>query len=64
MANNESVVRGHAQRDATGRRSAMGGYVALPSDWTARKAKPWIAKAYAAAIALPAKKPKKKAAKG
>jgi TfoX/Sxy family transcriptional regulator of competence genes len=38
----------------------MGGYVALPADWTARKARPWIAKAHAAAAALPAKQPKKK----
>jgi TfoX/Sxy family transcriptional regulator of competence genes len=44
----------------------MGGYVTIPADWTARKARPWIAKAYAAAAALPPKapkKPKKKAAK-
>jgi TfoX/Sxy family transcriptional regulator of competence genes len=41
----------------------MGGYVTLPADWTARKAKPWIAKAQAAAAALPAKQPKKKTAK-
>ncbi len=37
----------------------MGGYVTLPADWTARKAKPWIAKAHAAAAALPPKQPKK-----
>jgi TfoX/Sxy family transcriptional regulator of competence genes len=41
----------------------MGGYVTLPADWTARKAKPWIAKAHAAAATLPAKAPKKKATK-
>jgi TfoX/Sxy family transcriptional regulator of competence genes len=41
----------------------MGGYVTLPADWTARQAKPWIAKAHAAAAALPAKAPKTKAAK-
>jgi len=41
----------------------MGGYVTLPADWTARKAKPWIMKAHAAAAALPPKQPKKKAAK-
>src|SRR5947208_15948397 len=41
----------------------MGGYVALPAGWTARKARPWIAKAHAAAAALPAKQPKKTAKK-
>ena len=41
----------------------MGGYVTLPADWTDRKAKPWIAKAYATAAALPPKPAKKKAAK-
>ncbi len=41
----------------------MGGYVTLPADWTARKAKPWIMKAHATAAALPPKVPKKKAAK-
>ena len=41
----------------------MAGYVTMPADWTERKAKPWIAKAHAAAAALPPKqaKPKKKA---
>jgi TfoX/Sxy family transcriptional regulator of competence genes len=41
----------------------MAGYVTLPSDWTARQAKSWTAKAYATAAALPPKQPKKKAAK-
>ena len=41
----------------------MAGYVTLPADWTARKAKPWVAKAHALAAALPAKQPKKTAAK-
>ena len=41
----------------------MGGYVTLPAVWTARKTKPWIAKAHAAAAALPAKQPKTKTAK-
>ena len=39
---------------------SMAGYVTLPADWTARKAKPWIAKALAAAAALPPKQPKPK----
>ena len=37
----------------------MSGYVSLPKDWTARQAKPWIAKAHATAAALPPKKPKR-----
>ena len=37
----------------------MSGYVTLPKDWTPTQAKPWIAKAHAAAAALPPKKPKK-----
>lgn len=41
----------------------MGGYLTLPADWTTRTAKPWVAKAYAAAAALPPKQPKKKATK-
>lgn len=41
----------------------MAGYVSLPAGWTARRAGPWIAKAYATAAALPAKTPKKKAAR-
>lgn len=41
----------------------MGGYVTLPSGWTADQAEPWVAKAQAAAAALPPKQPKKKAAK-
>jgi TfoX/Sxy family transcriptional regulator of competence genes len=41
----------------------MGGYVTLPAGWTTRKAKPWVARAHAAAAALPVKQPKKKAAK-
>ena len=42
----------------------MAGYVTLPADWTARKTKPWIDKAHAAAAALPLKKAKpRKAAK-
>ena len=36
----------------------MTGYVTLPADWTNRKAKPWIAKAYATAAALPPKQAK------
>ena len=39
----------------------MGGYITLPSDWTERKARPWVAKAYASAAALPAKAAKRKA---
>jgi TfoX/Sxy family transcriptional regulator of competence genes len=38
----------------------MSGYVTLPADWTARKAKPWILKAHATAAALPPKQPKPK----
>lgn len=41
----------------------MGGYVTLPGGWNARKATPWIAKAYAAADALSPKQPKKNAPK-
>lgn len=41
----------------------MGGYVTLPADWNTRKATPWIAKAHAAAAALPPKQPKKKTPK-
>jgi hypothetical protein len=41
----------------------MGGYVTLPADWTARKARSWVAKAYASAAKLPTKTVKKKAAK-
>ena len=40
----------------------MAGYVTLPADWTARKAKPWVAEAHALAAALPVKQPKKKKA--
>ncbi|HMK11496.1 MAG TPA: TfoX/Sxy family protein [Acidimicrobiales bacterium] len=36
----------------------MGGYVTLPGDWTARKAKKWVDAAVAEAAALPPKKPK------
>jgi hypothetical protein len=39
----------------------MGGYVTLPADWSARKAKRWIDTALADAAALPPKQPKKKA---
>lgn len=39
----------------------MGGYVTLPAHWTARSARPWVAKAHAAAAALPAKQPKRRA---
>ena len=41
----------------------MAGYVTLPPDWTARQARPWVARAHAAAAALPAKQPKKRAPK-
>ena len=42
----------------------MRGSVTLPADWSARKAKPWVAKALAAAAALPSKaKATKKAPK-
>jgi hypothetical protein len=41
----------------------MGGYVTLPGEWTARKAKPWIEKSLAHAGSLPPKAPKPKAAK-
>ena len=41
----------------------MGGYVTIPADWTARKSKSWIVKAYTATAALPPKPPKKKAPK-
>ena len=41
----------------------MMGYVTIPTDWTARKARPWVAKAYTAASALPPKAPKKKTGK-
>ena len=41
----------------------MGGYLTIPADWTAREAKSWIAKAYAATAALPSKPAKKKAPK-
>jgi len=40
----------------------MAGYITLPAEWTARKAKTWVAKAYATAAALPPKQPKKKSA--
>ena len=36
----------------------MGGYVTLPSGWTAEDAAPWVAKAHAFVAALPPKKPK------
>jgi TfoX/Sxy family transcriptional regulator of competence genes len=41
----------------------MSGYLTLPADWTTRKAAPWIAKAHAAAAALPPKEGKPKAKK-
>jgi hypothetical protein len=41
----------------------MAGYVTVPAGWAPRNAEPWIAKALAAASALPPKLPKKKAAK-
>ncbi|MGH2684665.1 MAG: TfoX/Sxy family protein [Actinomycetota bacterium] len=44
------------------RERPMGGYVTLPADWTARKAKSWVAKAQATAAALPPKQAKKKKA--
>jgi hypothetical protein len=37
----------------------MSGYVTLPADGTARKARPWVAKADATAAELPPKQPKK-----
>jgi hypothetical protein len=36
----------------------MSGYVTLPADWAARRAGPWVAKAYATAAALPPKRPR------
>jgi TfoX/Sxy family transcriptional regulator of competence genes len=36
----------------------MGGYVTLPADWSARKAKAWIETSLAHVAALPPKKPK------
>ena len=41
----------------------MGGYVTLPSDWTAEEAHPWVAEALAAAGELPPKLPKPRARK-
>ena len=41
----------------------MSGYVTLPAEWPSRKAGPWIAKALAAASALPPKQPKRAKAK-
>jgi TfoX/Sxy family transcriptional regulator of competence genes len=37
----------------------MGGYVTIPANWTAGKASPWVAKAYATAAARPPKQPRK-----
>jgi TfoX/Sxy family transcriptional regulator of competence genes len=37
----------------------MGGYVTLPADWTARKAKRWIQSSLENIAALPPKQPKK-----
>ena len=39
----------------------MGGYVTLPSAWSAEEAAPWIDRSLAHVAALPPKKPKKKA---
>jgi hypothetical protein len=39
----------------------MGGYVALPAGWSAEEAAPWIERALAYVVALPPKRPKKKA---
>jgi TfoX/Sxy family transcriptional regulator of competence genes len=36
----------------------MGGYVALPSDWTERRAKPWIQQSLDHITSLPPKPPK------
>jgi TfoX/Sxy family transcriptional regulator of competence genes len=41
----------------------MGGYVTLPTAWTARQAAPWIEQSLAAAATLPPKAPKKAAPK-
>jgi TfoX/Sxy family transcriptional regulator of competence genes len=41
----------------------MGGYVALPPDWTVDEARPWVAEALAAAGELPPKAPKPRARK-
>ncbi len=38
----------------------MGGYVALPADWSAEQAAPWIERSRSHVAALPPKKPKKK----
>jgi TfoX/Sxy family transcriptional regulator of competence genes len=37
----------------------MGGYVALPADWSAEKAAPWVERALAHVAALPPKAKKK-----
>ena len=39
----------------------MSGYAAIPPEWTARTAKPWIDKALAYVGAMPPKKPKRRA---
>jgi TfoX/Sxy family transcriptional regulator of competence genes len=41
----------------------MGGYVTIPSDWTADEARPWVAEALAAAGELPPKQSKPRARK-
>jgi TfoX/Sxy family transcriptional regulator of competence genes len=41
----------------------MGGYVTMPSDWTADEARPWVAEALAAAGELPPKQSKPRARK-
>jgi hypothetical protein len=41
----------------------MSGWVRIPAGWTARQAKPWVAKAHAAAALLPPKQSRAKAAK-
>lgn len=38
----------------------MGGYVSLPADWPAAKARPWVEKSLAVVGALPPKAKKKK----
>ena len=38
----------------------MGGYVTLPGDWSARKAKPWVDQSLEHVRAMPPKKPKAK----
>ena len=41
----------------------MGGYVTLPTAWSLKQARPWIAKAHTNAASLPPKQPRPRAAK-